>query len=145
MVDMGCDIHLCVERRIERGWVCVNIAMPIHTWVNTESAFPGFCPNVATERNYDRFARLAGVRGPGPLAKGMPPDASESVRYLIEVKWASDGHSHSWMSVREAAKIFKETEYRKLDGSNAKYPEYYYFGVESNSADDYRIVFWFDN
>lgn len=62
-VEMGCDIHVLLERKVGDKWVMVNrLESPV------------------TDRNYKRFAALAGVCGDGAVAKGLPDDLSESGR-----------------------------------------------------------------
>lgn len=134
---MGCDIHGWVEKKVGQKWVAIK---------ELEDR----------DRNHLRFAKLAGVRtytGDGygfPEPKGVPTDASDTTRYHIE-KWDSDGHSHSWMHLDEALRIFKETQ------SKEHYSEYSAFGIDLGNNErckccgqflpkaEYRLVFWFDN
>lgn len=138
---MGCDIHLVLERKHENRWIAVD------TFIGHESAYGGaWSLPIALTRNYERFAALAGVRGDGPEPRGLPDDASETARYLAdECGW--DGHSHSWMPVKDAARIFAATEHAppKPESTSSKCPAYYYFGAYDDSADEFRLVFWFDN
>jgi hypothetical protein len=94
-------------------------------------------------RHYERFARIAGVRGDGPEPRGLPDDISETAAYLA-YKCAGDGHSHSWLSLKEACDIWEDTSTTKHDN-----PADYWFGAYPEDGDkkwdDYRIVFWFDN
>lgn len=126
---MGCDIHLYVEIKHNGKWVMVN-----------EIDGPG------RDRNYRRFAALAGVRGEGPAPRGLPEDASESVRFHAE-DCGEDGHSHSWLPMSEAIPIFAATEHlgTKDAEAAARWPAYHYFRIEDDKVDDFRIVFWFDN
>lgn len=122
---MGCDIHVFVEKRVKDRWVMVHEAVE------------------AENRNYERFAQLAGVRGSGPKPKGLPLDISDSTNLQAD-RWGVDGHSHSWLYLPEAMQIWQRTEYNQ-NSFNYKYP-YYYFGLdEVADAEEYRIVFWFDN
>lgn len=118
---MGCDIHLYVEKRNASGeWVTAD------TWHDDEDE-PGrksvylwgpglkcLAGPLYSGRNYDLFAVLANVRngygvagcdtGEGfvPIAepRGVPEDACRE--YLDEVShWDGDGHSHSWLTLRE--------------------------------------------
>lgn len=134
---MGCDIHMVLERRVCDGkWVGVH-NFPYYRTIKWHN-FP-----LATDRNYDRFSALAGVRGEGPEPRGVPDDASDLARLQIE-EWGSDGHSHSWLPLKDAAAIFLSTE-RNLDDHARKYPTEHFFNVDPASADSYRLVFWFDN
>ena len=132
---MGCDIHGTIEKKVNGKWVMVE---PI--------------TGKARYRNYERFARLAGVRGEGPAPRGIPSDISDSTRLHID-KWGTDGHSHSYLPISEAARILLETELKPEHEVN--YPASYYFGVDNECCptcqrpididSEYRLVFWFDN
>lgn len=141
---MGCDIHLVLERKQGDKWVGVNAFDCGH------DSQGNFRIPSARNRNYKRFAALAGVRGDGPEAKGLPKDVSE-LSELLAHDWGNDGHSHSWMGLSEASRVFLETDWPCKDEDNESfkqsYPAYHFFGVESDEANrhEYRIVFWFDN
>ena len=143
---MGCDIHLVREVLVGQKWIAVD------TFQGHQMAYPkegrDWSSPVARARNYRRFAALAGVRGDGPDPRGIPYDVSETTRYLIG-GWGVDGHSHSWLPVADAARIFLETNWwgepAKPDDYASKYPEAFFFGVDSEDAPPSRIVFWFDN
>lgn len=95
---MGCDIHCYAEKRNKDGkWEIVG---------------DNYQPY--GNRNYNLFAILANVRngtafagcktgeGFNPISnpKGVPSDASEEYASLSE-QWDSDGHSHSYFTLRE--------------------------------------------
>ncbi len=136
---MGCDIHGVVERKHNGKWVACKVLQH---------------PDPARDRNYERFAALAGVRGKGPEPKGFPDDASETACMLRD-DWGRDGHSHSWLPIAEAAAIFAATQWwapnQKPDAFPSKewvekYPSCHYFDVDSvPDGNEYRLVFWFDN
>lgn len=127
---MGCDIHATVEKKHNGKWVMVNRL--------------GYMDK-ACDRNYRRFAEIASVRGDGPRQPlGVPDDASDSTLLYVE-QYGDDGHSHSYMPLKEAAQVWLQTEYGNSDSFRDKYPEYHYFGIDAESYDDYRIVFFFDN
>ena len=124
---MGCDIH---------GWVEVQSSSG--EWIGVYE--------LDISRNYHLFGQLAGVRNEGPLPKGLPNDASAVVKwYFLECNPDENYHSHSHLSLREASKVFVDTDYT-IDDYKRKYPEDAYFnwpyGVD---VDKGRIVFWFDN
>jgi len=129
---MGCDIHGWVEKRAADKWVA-------------------FSELKDRGRNYERFANLAGVRGAGPEPKGIPPDASDTVKLRIE-RDGSDGHSHSFLGIEDAYKIFRSTT------SEEFYSYYDAFGIDDDRdlknrckecgsirGSEFRLVFWFDN
>lgn len=122
---MGCDISALIERKVGDKWVMVN---RLH--------------GEATRRNYVRFAALAGVRGDGPAAKGLPDDISESGRLYAD-EWEGDAHSHSFLGAEEAARIFLATAHEP-DNYAKNYPCSYFFEIE-REEDNHRLVFWFDN
>src|SRR5882672_4508786 len=131
---MGCDIHLVVERRIKQSpmpdkWIAVRILEHINT-AEKQKYDMNFATPAAKERNYERFAALAGVRGDGPEARGMPADASETAVLLYRIE---GNHTPSWLPLSEAATIFAETEYHELTEFDRKYPTYHYFGIETET------------
>lgn len=140
---MGCDIHLVVERRVKDKWIAVN-TMNSHQHIQYAKEERDWSMPAARSRNYMRFAALAGVRGEGPPPRGLPDDLSETARFLVE-DYGVDGHSHSWLPLDEACKIFAATQLPPLSDHFAVYPASYFFEVESNSLADHRLIFWFDN
>jgi len=124
---MGCDIH---------GWVEVN---DNGKWIAVKELKD-------RDRNYRRFALLAGVRDydneSSAMPKGIPTDVSETAAYSIK-KWGVDGHSHSYLPIVDAAKIFLEAAYNPSEFA-IEYPVLEYFDFEDNTKDA-RLVFWFDN
>ena len=110
---MGCDIHLYVEKRVGGKWVTAD------TWELDKDYDPPamvvpYEKRFYTGRNYNLFAMLADVRngrgfagiktgeGFNPIhePKGLPDDISVEVGREA-VRWAGDGHSHSWLTIRE--------------------------------------------
>jgi hypothetical protein len=145
---MGCDIHLTLEKRLGDKWICIDTFKS-----HQDSNGHGHSMPVAKDRNYKRFAALAGVRGAGPEPKGVPADVSDTTRYLIN-EWRGDGHSHSWLSLDEATRIFLDTQWappgHELPSFILEHPDSHFFNVDCShgsgeTVGDYRIVFWFDN
>ena len=139
---MGADIHGVVERFWNDKWVAFRMISPFHGIYGKK---PGeFDVPLARSRNYERFAALAGVRGDGPPPKGLPADASDTAKMLFEME---GDHSPSWLPLREATAIFKNTERYGLDKFATDYPAYTYFGVEEQDGplEQFRLVFWFDS
>ena len=136
---MGCDIHTVIEKRVKGKWITVKLP---HYRQPCNSRF------------YHRFNLLcSGVRGDGSEnpALGIPEDASETARYLIEED-GEDGHSHSYMDLEKAAQICLQSDKDfpgfKADSFAEKYPVSHYFSVDNDVAvrnGEYRLVFWFDN
>jgi len=128
---MGCDIHAAVEKKVGDHWVMIDRLE---------------YPQKAVERNYKRFSALAGVRGTGPDPKGLPEDISESAKLFVE-EWEGDGHSHSFLELTEAAKIFLATDFDRDGDFKNKYPLSYFFDIDDEKVQvgHYRLVFWFDN
>lgn len=119
---MGCDIHLYVEVRKNNKW------KPADSWLTYGKEYGHFeddgdeskRPVVPYDdeyyngRNYKLFAMLANVRnGVGfagidtgnavnPISepKGLPEDVSDVIEKCSEY-WGSDGHSHSYLTVKE--------------------------------------------
>ena len=132
---MGADIHTMLEKEINGEWVLVHVPH----W------------NEAGERrNYDRFAKLAGVRGDGPVPKGTPSDISKGTQYRLS-KWGSDAHNISYDTLVRFLDVCKETERDSTwDYSSYKTSDFceHYLGIgfdKDERVDDFRVVYWFDN
>lgn len=149
---MGADIHMVLEKKTETGWVGIHdFGWEILHALSAQMYSVHF---PARERNYDRFAALAGVRGSGPSPKGMPDDVSELARMHIDAD-GDDGHSHTHYTIREAAEIFGRTSgqtpvaaqvaAKLLNEPKPRPPCEKYFGIDEDVVDAYRVVIWFDN
>ena len=145
---MGADIHFVVEYKNPKTnrWIGVfdtdNIF--INSYNNSENPLKKL-----RGRDYEFFARLAGVRGEGPEPNGIPQDISELTAMLIE-DWKSDGHSHSHRPLEEfiALKLgISEAEIIANKLTNARNELRHFFGPLHAVSDihRYRVVFWFDN
>lgn len=145
---MGCDIHVFLEKQTNDGWVHIpDLPKEKRKVVDDKGHIIAQWEATTCEnRNYMRFVALAGVRGKGPVAKGLPPDISAGVNRSYEI-WVPDGHNHTWYPLEEAARIFKDTEYNQLSGTAEMFPAYHYFGVrpEEMLEANYRVILWFDN
>lgn len=141
---MGCDIHIVLERRIDGAWIGLH-DFPYFTGRSTDPEDAQYWPGPeATQRCYERFSRLAGVRRPGPAPRGIPDDASQLARLRLS-EWKGDAHSVSWMSLEEALPIFIETADFREDSIEAKFPASFIFGEAADEIGKHRIIFWFDN
>lgn len=134
---MGCDIHMVLERKVNGKW------LGLHDFPYGSGRWR------ARDRNYERFNAIAGIRGDGPATpKGLPVDTSDLGRYVVE-GWDSDGHSHTWLTLREAVKIFLATQYWPPDADEKharEWPASYFFDIEDEGdVDEYRLIIFFDN
>lgn len=110
---MGCDVHFFVEKRVEGKWVSAD------KWTIDQDDEPPtprvqWSDSFYSDRNYNLFAILADVRngrgfagvktgeGFNPIspARGLPDDVSADVG-MEAMRWAGDGHSHTFMTVQE--------------------------------------------
>jgi hypothetical protein len=162
---MGADIHLFAEKKLRNNeWATVQTFSPINKKaVGLDATDPyDWLFFMVEGRNYALFAKLAGVRGDGPQAKGVPDDASPLYREYVD-SWRNDGHSHSWCTATEFVARFLET----LDSDDPIVKVYAGWVLNSgqnnavltfldnycavqiledrDKADDYRFVFFFDN
>jgi hypothetical protein len=164
---MGCDIHMVLEKQVKvRGlfrWVGVN-AFPYvsGTIYRSDGAghhtASGHVHWDVRGRNYDLFAALAGVRGPGPAARGVPDDVSD-LAYLEIGVWGEDGHSHSWGLMTEVLPLFilhgafgdpgaavlQAMKGGTVHALNAYMENFWSLAHDDESLNDYRLVYWFDN
>lgn len=122
---MGCDIHMHVEfKKTVSGkerWFCGDYFQlnPFHADYPDEEreySLVGFCDN----RNYSLFATLANVRNYGNTPyidnpRGLPEDITEAVKTDSE-HWGIDGHSHSYMTLKELIDFHKEGHRLKYSG-----------------------------
>lgn len=175
---MGCDIHLVIEVPDEQetpakdhdgawkfvhGFPYLERTMFANMPANEDGAYSAWF--TARSRNYEFFAALAGVRGDGPAAKGLPPRLNGPTQQLVE-DWSADGHSHTWYYGYEFAAIWgtlasSKAEYTaaRLSGEEEKhgpatyekhagYTDAYHIwcGRKLLGSDiDCRVIIWFDN
>ncbi len=104
---MGCDIHLCVEKKVDGQWIAVK--GPDIWEPERESLFW-----LTNARSYRLFAILADVRNDrdvdgcdteknfNPIAgpKSLPADISPEILAESD-SWDGDGHSHSYHTVQD--------------------------------------------
>lgn len=140
---MGCDIHIVLEQKSGCKWIGID------TFAGHESCYgKGWTSPAVTSRNYELFAVLAGVRGEGPTPRGLPDFPSDTSALLLS-EWGQDAHSVSWLPLDEAAQAWLASDHAKPEDFALKFPESHYFGVDISDdrkdAENYRIVFWFDN
>jgi len=108
---MGCDIHLFVEKKEMVEWASVD------KWELDEHAQELRVPYGSAfydDRNYSLFSILANVRngygvagidtGNGYIPISEPRGLPNNISSLVQnesVSWGSDGHSHSWFTLKE--------------------------------------------
>ena len=173
---MGADIHFTIERRDPSdglGWVGVFYSGASHspdrynksyllsdkgTTLSAEEQIRRLEYGVHPlgrlgRRDYDFFARLAGVRGDGPEPNGVPPDASALTQRCV-MRWEGDGHSHAHMTLREFVKRKIITDVTIADAAKSKLqggdPIAEFLGncIDDDDItldDNTRVIAWFDN
>ena len=166
---MGCDIHMVLERKIGDEWVGLHDysapepeALREFTVGKGESVPTGrWLSFKARERNYQLFGELAGVRTDGTLGnqpRGLPDDMSQLTRVTAD-GWGMDGHSHSYLSLREFVTAYAAAtdqtpmlvEHRLHPTEETKNWFHNLCTVVSGvdiydeNFDEFRICFWFVN
>jgi len=150
---MGADIHLVLEKKFGDKWIGVQEAAHRLQWGQDKETKKWQQTPVwdrSRARNYDLFAKLAGVRGSGPAPKGLPDDVSELAQALSD-EIDSDGHSHSYCSLDEYIRLLVETEHNPAEVLLVEHPAvtdphgYYFERYAPEPNEEYRVVFWFDN
>lgn len=141
---MGCDIHFIVAKYDPATGSVDTLHDPEEcyrreNYSNEEAEQAWRLSRVGRRRNYRRFARLSGVRGDGPPPNGWPEWAQE--KYSDDLA-SEDLHSHTHYPIREAARLFLETEYPDDDlGAMAQAaPVSMYFNVDPDRHDLDQIV-----
>lgn len=171
---MGADIHFTIEHRDPHdglGWVGVFWSDALHSPSSYNYTAYDNNANISAKehcrrmdhgvhpfgrlgrRDYEFFARLAGVRGYGPESNGVPPDASVMTQRVV-ARWEGDGHSHGHMTLREFVKrkilddnTLAEAAKFKLQGGDpiAEYLGNYIDDDDITLDDNTRVIFFFDN
>lgn len=142
---MGCDIHLHTEIKLNGKWEHYT------------------APRIG--RNYDLFARMAGVRNYDKVSpivepKGAPDDMSVVTAFDYQ-EWEPDAHSASWFNADEITALYKSPEVRDYEAIRRDRGDFhsfadYLFGNDwkfysayrdhyPQQIEDIRWVFWFDN
>ena len=107
---MGADIHLFTEIKksinSEDKWVNVDNWRynPYYQEGNNNWERMLSVESIYSGRNYELFGILAGVRNRNndmiDDPRGLPEDVSEVTKKESD-RWDGDGHSHSWLTLRE--------------------------------------------
>jgi len=157
---MGCDIHMSIEVLMEWNG--------IYKWLNADhyelSMYDQHAGGIQYDpidiydkRDYDLFAMLANVRNYNNLVpimepRGKPSDLSWITSKRIE-DYGSDGHSHSYFTLKELKEHATGKEYGGMNDliNSIHERKNDVFGTRGlgNTNTEYddriRIVFWFDN
>ena len=172
---MGADIHFTIEHRDPSdglGWVGVfysdasyspdmynkSYLHDTDTMTDSKEHYRRMDHGVHPlgrlgRRDYDFFARLAGVRGDGPEPNGVPPDASALTQRHVS-RWGDYDHSHVHMTLREFVKRKIITDVTIADAAKSKLqggdPIAEYLGdcIDDDGItldDNTRVIAWFDN
>ena len=166
---MGCDIHMVLERKIKDEWVGVHnyhgfeaVALRgVGNLTKEKSSLQGWISFRITDRDYQLFGELAGVRTDGTLGnqpQGLPEDASQLTRVSAD-EWGMDGHSHSYLSLTEFVSAYAaatdqapqlvEHRLHPTEQTQTWFNDICTlitgFDIYDNRYDDFRICFWFDN
>jgi hypothetical protein len=107
---MGCDIHLFTEIKksinSQDKWVNADNWRynPYYQEGNDEGERMLNIESLYSGRNYTLFGILAGVRDNSNDSiddpRGLPEDVSEVTKKESD-RWDGDGHSHSWLTLKE--------------------------------------------
>jgi hypothetical protein len=176
---MGCDIHTYMEYKVgNEKWKAIDRHVKT---VNHECGGCSACkankPEHCKEpyfhynelicyRDYEVFARLAGVRGESKRSpRGMPKLVSDTIREACN-EYGLDGHSHSYLSLSEfkkeiyylASKHTQQPPNKVNRWKGDPYIDIVKLGEDiqaEKTAESFllgdkkpckvRVVFWFDN
>lgn len=101
---MGCDIHTYKEKFVDGKWHTADEWEPYDYGEDEKGQEVPYKKHAYSDRNYNLFGLLAGVRNrEGTLTltpRGMPFDVSPEVQAANE-SYGSDGHSHSYLYLHE--------------------------------------------
>lgn len=102
---MGCDIHVCVERKVNGKWE-QQYVFGTPREGDYEDYYNKYWYHA---RNYHLFALLAGVRNyiniiPLSELRGLPENVSEGINQELDY-WGSEAHSISYFVLSELLKV----------------------------------------
>lgn len=160
---MGCDIHLFAEKKItpkwfefwkKPKWVSIDKYSPNPDYGKYEGEREYEIPRedriYTGGRSYNVFCALANVRSfhfngePTcvSLPKGLPKDCCKEIRNESDL-YGSDGHSHSWNTLRE----LEAFDWSSYTPTTDKFLEEVLpkLRAASDNPDHVRIVYFFDN
>ena len=151
---MGIDIHMHTEvKKTVNGienWVCADF-FKRNPYFGEEGEREIKNVPVWKTRDYDLFGVLSGVGNYSELKviskpRGLPDDCSKEVASESKY-WDIDGHSHSWLSLKEM--VLHKNEYvgleKLVDLVIERAKEFWVDAEMEENQEDVRIVFWFDS
>lgn len=122
---MGCDIHTRVEilRNVDGKlqWIDSDYYSRNPYYDKTDGYSRKYeVVKICGDRNYQRFATLAGVRNYGnttPIDKprGIPKDCNKHIKKDYQ-KWGCDAHTPSWFTLSELIKYQETNPVSKYSG-----------------------------
>ena len=149
---MGCDIHVIVAYKEEGK--DMEVIYDFDQWCQPYAGSDMLAEDkrwrdhrITRVRNYQRFAKLSGVRGVGPEANGWPKWA----QHLPEFS-DPDLHSHTHYPVKEAVQLWIDTEYpedrqrdRQVIAKADPYWFYFRADPEKWNLDNVWVLISYDN
>lgn len=161
---MGCDIHMLTEfkgkRKEEEQWFnCDHFSYNPYYEEGEAGEDRMNLESIYSARDYNLFARLAGVRKYNDEVqtisepRGLPVDVSK-VTLEYSAKYGSDGHSHSWLTYKELEEYGVHHAWDSITVKNLlglmreRMKEAMWIWNENptdEQKENFRIVFFFDN
>ena len=141
---MGCDIHIFVETMRHDKWSKIgyvfedpyacerDIGKHIVSITRTDEPYTG--------RNYKLFSILADVRNvedgiiPINTPRDLPKDVTDEIKEISD-SWGCDGHSHSYLTVRELLDYDWEVE--EIERGTVSENDYIAFKKDNNVIPSY--------
>ena len=155
---MGCDIHSYAEKKVNGKWEKVGEIFPMDEWLRNYYK-KDFDESPFDWRSYAMFGFLADVRNYSNSEylsepKGLPDDISKEVKEKADY-WDGDGHSHSFLTVKELIDFdYGKTFFDDMDEQRKNYKSFlgkgFFEDLEilkniDKNPENVRVVFWFDN
>lgn len=149
---MGCDIHAFAEVREKKKWIKLDDRFENDYPKSMKCEWCEKVSEVTSDRNYDLFGLLAGVRGDIDIEeisppKGIPEDASHGYLHKVEY-WDGDCHSHSYFTLKELKESLSGNErllQEPIDRLEKAKKEIIDEWDLKLGDEDIRMVFFFDN
>ncbi len=139
---MGCDIHINTEKRIKGKWECAD---PVEN--DEGELIVPIKKRVYFGRNPLLFALLANVNNddgyvtPISEPKGLPKDVSDIVKKMSDQWDDSEGHSHSYYTLKELLEYIRGEPTIKKVGFVPKEKWIQFQESLKTPTPDYSIIF----